>query len=105
MDWSAETFSIGELRDLGTLPLVVKIECQDRVQSNADLDLYQPLLLYKAYKGIKVQARLLFRQRSEPAKDGFQTLGNISLVIPKGYSGESSAGISQRNLTHKKNYN
>ncbi|XP_055330993.1 uncharacterized protein LOC129583271 [Paramacrobiotus metropolitanus] len=85
-EWSPENYSVAELRSSFQLPQIVKINCNERVESDADLDLYQPLLLYKAYKSVKVQARLLYRHRVE-RKDVFQTYGDMSLVIPKGYTG------------------
>ncbi|GAU89265.1 hypothetical protein RvY_01834 [Ramazzottius varieornatus] len=86
-DWDDKTVSVGQIkREANLLPCIAKIDCEERVESNAEIDLRQPLLLFKAYKSVKVQARLLYRHKVN-RKDIFQPYGNVSLVIPKGYTG------------------
>lgn len=85
--WSEERLSVEEIRAGVRLPCVAKIDCEERVESDAKLNLYQPVLLFKTYKSVKVQARLLYRHKIK-RKDVFQPYGDLSLVIPKGYTGE-----------------
>ncbi|OQV17909.1 hypothetical protein BV898_08038 [Hypsibius exemplaris] len=86
LDWSGERLSVEEIRRTVTLPCIAKIDRQERVESDAKLDLDQPLLLFKSYKSVKVQARLLYRHKIK-RRDVFQPYGDVSLVIPKGYTG------------------
>jgi hypothetical protein len=91
LSWSEETFSIREFIKTFPLPRVVRItNCEELglVKSlllPADVDITQPLLLYKKYRPVKVQGKCLKLQKSGKLKE----VGS-SIVIPDSFPGKAT---------------
>jgi len=88
LSWSDETYTIPEFIKTFPLPRVVRItNCEElnllkALVLPADVDVTQPLLLYKKYRAVKVQGKCLKVQKSGKLKEV-----GASVVIPDSFPG------------------
>ena len=89
LSWSDETFTIREFIKTFPLPRVVRItNCEELNLIKAlvlppDVDITQPLLLYKKYRPVKVQGKCLKLQKNGKWKE----VGS-SVMIPDSFPGK-----------------
>ena len=90
--WSEKSLNLVDLLKDYTLPVIVKMNADDKSKKKKDasLMLQQPLLLYKEVKGFKVVARNISSLVAvKTSKDGVQFKeGGSVVVIPVDYSGK-----------------
>jgi len=90
LSWSSDTHSIREFINLFPLPRVVRVTNCDEANIvkalvlPSDVDITQPLLLYKKYRPVKVIGKCLKVQKSGKWKE----IGP-SLVIPDSFPGKN----------------
>ena len=89
LSWSPETYSLKEFIKSYSLPRVVRVtNSEDPVFVKSlllppDVDISQPILLYKRYRAVKVTAKCLKASKSGKLKDV-----GCTIVIPDSYPGK-----------------
>lgn len=91
--WSDRSMSLVDLLKEMTLPVVVKMNAEDKTKKVKDASamLCQPLLLYKEIKGYKVVARNVSSLVAvKTSKDGVEYKeGGSVIVLPVQYQGKT----------------
>jgi hypothetical protein len=100
--WSEKSLNLVDLLKEFTLPVIVKMNADDKSKKKKDASsmLQQPLLLFKEVKGFKVVARNISSLVAvKTSKDGVQFKeGGSVVVIPVDYPGKDAIMHIESNI-------